>query len=153
MSPQLAFTVIINPEYSVSIAHAHLRFHLIVNFFHLIQTCTKVRKKVRRTLTCSKPSQDCGRNQTEKKYTLPPWQRELHKTPDFLHVQRFVRQPAVQLHLSIPCPPPIDNSFTASLTLNCLSNFMPNSTLHSFTKSKQFPANNTFKTPASHASS
>ncbi|RNA35072.1 hypothetical protein BpHYR1_051926 [Brachionus plicatilis] len=87
------------------------------------------------------------------KYTLPPWQRELHKTPAFLHVQRFVRQPAVQLHLSIPCPPPIDNSFTASLTLNCLSNFISNSTLHSFTKSKPYLANNTFKTPASHASS
>ncbi|RNA10651.1 hypothetical protein BpHYR1_003374, partial [Brachionus plicatilis] len=87
------------------------------------------------------------------KFDLPPWQRELHKTPAILHVQRFVRQPVVQLHLSFPCPPPIDNSFTASLTLNCLSNFISNSTLHSFTKSKPFLANNTFKTTASHASS
>ncbi|RNA34767.1 hypothetical protein BpHYR1_039004 [Brachionus plicatilis] len=60
---------------------------------------------------------------------LPPLQRELYNSRDFLQLQRLVAHEEVQLHLIIPCPPATDVYPTACLTetfsikISCLIDF------------------------------
>ena len=46
------------------------------------------------------------------------WQRLLQTRLDFLHLQRPLRHPTLQLQCIKPCPLPIDSAATACLTLN-----------------------------------
>ena len=45
------------------------------------------------------------------------WHLGLHKTFDPTHLQVFLAQPAWELHLTKPCPSPIDYKWVASRTL------------------------------------
>ena len=64
----------------------------------------------------------CPKNQYQKVndlfwHELILWYLELHKTFDLAHLQNFLAQPALQLHLAKPCPSPVDLKRTASRTL------------------------------------
>jgi len=45
------------------------------------------------------------------------WHLELHKTFDLAHLQVFLAQAVLQLHLAKPCPSPIDCKWAASWML------------------------------------
>jgi len=45
------------------------------------------------------------------------WNLELHKTFDLTHLQLFLTQPLLKLHLANPCPSSIDFKRAASWTL------------------------------------
>ena len=64
----------------------------------------------------------CPKNQYQKVHDLfwhelLLWHLELHKTFDLAHLQVFLAQPVLKLHLSKHCPSPIDCKQAASRTL------------------------------------
>ena len=64
----------------------------------------------------------CPKNQYKKVHDLfwhelLLWHLELHKTFDLAHLQVFLAQPVLKLHLSKHCPSPIDCKQAASRTL------------------------------------
>jgi hypothetical protein len=64
----------------------------------------------------------CPKNQYKKNHhlfwhELLLWHLELHKTFDLKHLQVVLAQPVLQLHLTQPCPFPIDCKRAASRTL------------------------------------
>lgn len=76
----------------------------------------------------------CPKNQYKKVHDLfwqelLLWHLELHKTFDLAHLQVFLAQPVLKLHLSKHCPSPIDCKQTASRML--ISVFKSTSALNS----------------------